>query len=261
MHLVLGLLTVLMMNSAAATNSLAGTVRFSNCSGFLFTVEGRSPEKNALVMTNGHCLDPLGLSMLAPNEVRINRSSSRNILLIGDRVQVKVTTKRLLYATMTLTDMAIYELPQSYAYLSTKYAITPLLLANSAPTSGTPVLVRSAYKKRTYECVIEEVLHGLREGGRSFSASLRFDAACGTKNGTSGSPVTLADGVTVVGINNTRNNSGKMCGNNNPCEVREDGSTSVIRNRSYGQQTALVYDCLNSEMDLDLNVETCRLPK
>ena len=256
--LILGFLVTV---SAFAANPLAGTVKFSNCSGFLFTVEGRTPQKNALVMTNGHCLDPWGLSMLAPNEVRMNRSASRDITLVGESRRVKVTTRRLLYATMTLTDMAIYELPQTYEYLQTRYGITPLMLAQQGPSNGTPVVVASAYKNRAFTCQIEEVLHGLREGGRSFSDSLRFNAGCNTKNGTSGSPVVLPDGVTVVAINNTRNNNGKMCGNNNPCEVRSDGTTTVLRNRSYGQQTSLIYECLNSEMDLDLNVETCRLPK
>ena len=255
------LLGLFVSTCAFAANPFASTVKFSNCSGFVFTVEGRADSKNALVMTNGHCLDPLGLSMLAPNEVRINRSASRNITLIGPTKSVKVTTRRLLYATMTLTDMAIYELPQSYEYLNLKYGITPLMLATQGPVSGTAMTIPSAKKNRIYTCTIEEVLFGLREGGRSFRDSLRYDSACRTINGTSGSPIVATDGVTVIGINNTVNNGGGMCGNNNPCEVSADGSTSVIKKRSYGQQTALIYECLNSDMDLDLNVETCRLPK
>lgn len=255
------LLALSFVFSAAASSRLRNTVKFSNCSGFLFTVEGRSPEKNALVMTNGHCLDPLGLSMLKPGEVRINRSSSRDIKLFADKKIIKVSTRRLVYATMTLTDMAIYELPQSEAVLAEKYGLSPFVLAKASPVAGTPMLIPSAYRNRVYECQIEEVLFGLREGGRSFSESLRYDAGCRTINGTSGSPILAMDGVTVIGINNTFNKSGKMCGNNNPCEVDAAGRTSVIKKRSYGQQTALIYECLNAEMEFDLNVETCRLPK
>ena len=246
---------------AALANPLASTVKFSNCSGFIFTMEGRSPSQNALVMTNGHCLDPLGLSMLKPGEVRINRSASRNIKLIGPKTSVKVTTKRLLYATMTLTDMAIYELSQSYEYLESKYQITPLILSKTGPVASTPINIPSAYRKKVYHCSVEEVLFGLREGGRSFEGSLRYDRNCRTINGTSGSPLVLGDGITVVGINNTVNNSGKMCGNNNPCEVDAQGNTSVIKKRGYGQQTALLYECVNDEMNLDLNNSNCPLPK
>lgn len=245
----------------ALANPLASTVKFSNCSGFVFTMEGRSQSQNALVMTNGHCLDPLGLSMLKPDEVRINRSANRNIKLIGPKKSVKVTTKRLIYATMTLTDMAIYELSQSYEYLESKYQITPFMLSKTGPVASTVINIPSAYRKRVYNCSVEEVLFGLREGGRSFEGSLRYDRGCRTINGTSGSPLVLGDGVTVVGINNTVNNSGKMCGNNNPCEVDEAGNTTVIKKRGYGQQTALLYQCLNKDMNIDLNVEGCALPK
>jgi hypothetical protein len=212
-------------------------------------------------MTNGHCLDPLGLSMLAPGEVRINRAASRRITLNGKSSSLIVKTQRLLYATMTMTDMAIYELAVSYERLHTKYGIVPFVMATFGPQPGTPIDIPSAYRKKTYHCSVEEVLAGLREGGRKFEGSLRYDPHCGTINGTSGSPLVLADGRTVVGINNTVNNNGQLCTNNNPCEVNAEGATSAIRKRGYGQQTALIYECLNDEFDFDLTVEACRLPR
>lgn len=257
----LTLSTVLLFTTALSfAAGLESTAKFSNCSGFLFTVEGRATEKNALIMTNGHCLDPLMLTMLKPGEVRLNRSASRDITLNGATVALKVTTQRLLYASMTKTDMAIYELPQSYQRLQEKYGITPLLLAKDGPLAGTPIHIPSSYRRRVYDCRIEAVLAGLREGGRSFEQSLRYDSDCHTISGTSGSPLVLDDGVTVVGINNTNNTHGNMCTNDNPCEVNEAGETSVIRGRSYGQQTALIYSCLNAEADLDVSVEGCELP-
>ena len=46
-----------------------------------------------------------------------------------------------------------------------------------------------------------------------------------------------------------------------PCEVDEQGNKTVLKNRSYGQQTFNLYECMNDNFKLDLERESCKLPK
>ncbi len=48
---------------------------------------------------------------------------------------------------------------------------------------------------------------------------------------------------------------------NNPCEVDEEGKVVVNSGASYGQQTYLLYSCLDSDGALDLQQEGCKLLK
>ncbi len=252
----------LLSSFAAFAANLAGTVKFTNLSGFLFTAEGMSEDRKALIMSNGHGLDPLGLNILAAGEVRVDQPMSRKVKIYNGEGRVLVIhTQRLLYATLTSTDMAVYELGVTYKYLRERYGITPLTLAPEGPTAGLNVTIASAYKGRTYDCTVEAVLPGLREGGRSFIGSLRMAEGCGTVNGTSGSP--MIDNATglVVGISNTLNSRGGLCGVNNPCEVDAEGRVSAIRGRRYGQQTALLLACFDENFALQLDRPGCALPR
>lgn len=255
------LLATLLLPATVFATTLSGTAKFTTCSGFLFTVDGRAPDAPAWVMTNGHCLDPLGLRMLAPGEIKVDVPSVRDIKLNGDTTILSIKTRRLVYASMTRTDMAIYELGVDYRRLAEKYNIHPLMLASEGPTAGTAIDIASSYRHRVYNCHVDEVLFGLREGGRSFVDSIRYDQDCHTIGGTSGSPMILAGTQTVVGINNTVNTSGGSCGNDNPCEVNADGSINVIRGRAYGQQTALLYTCLDEAKNFALDRPGCLLAK
>ena len=75
----------------------------------------------------------------------------------------------------------------------------------------------------------------------------------------SGSPVILAGTRTVVGVNNTGNDSGERCTMNNPCEIDQNGNVEAHEGFSYGQQTYWIYSCLNERLELDLHKAGCLL--
>jgi hypothetical protein len=79
--------------------------------------------------------------------------------------------------------------------------------------------------------------------------------------GTSGSPLIARGTKTVIGINNTSNESGETCTLNNPCEVDEAGNVEVRKGVRYGQQTFNVYPCLTPDFRFDLSRRGCSLPK
>jgi hypothetical protein len=238
-----------------------GTADFSNCSGFVFKTAGTPLTNKAWVMTNGHCVtNLLGRMVLTPGQAIVNQTKSRSVSLVTERLtKLKLNTRKLVYATMTGTDMAVYELHLSYQDLLDR-GIRSFELSTTSPKKADLVEVISGHKNVDFDCAIDEVLVGLREGGFDFIQSLRFSGTCEQSNGTSGSPVLLKDTRQVVGISNTFNKSGRSCTDNNPCEVDSDGSVSIFHGARYGQQTVLLNECIK-DGKVDLNLVSCKLTR
>lgn len=237
-----------------------GIVKLSNCSGSLIKFAGQPDTSKAYVLTNGHCVQKRG-GFLSPGEVWVNKKSIRKMEVFTAKMNAfTVRTTKVIYATMTGTDAAIYELKETYQQIA-KYGIEPLLLSSDHPLIGTSIDIVSGYWERGYRCHIDGFVYELLEGDWTFTDSIRFsNRGCKTKGGTSGSPITQTDTRVVVGVNNTGNMNGERCSLSNPCEVDDEGNISVLR-RSYGQQTYLFYSCLRPDFKLDLNLPGCQLAK
>ncbi len=246
---------------SARADLFEGIVKLSNCSGSLIILAGQAQTDKALVMTNGHCVDNNG-GFLAPGEVWVNRPSRRAVRIFNRSMDLtSFTAEKLVYATMTDTDVALYQLTVSYAEILTRTGIRPLVLADTRPTERTVINIPSGYWDRNWKCEIDGFVFNIREDAYTFTDSIRYDAGCDTIGGTSGSPLVAEGTRTVVGINNTGNESGGRCTMNNPCEVDETGRITVLRKRSYGQQTYQLYGCFNERTELDLDLDSCDLPK
>lgn len=236
-----------------------GIIRLNNCSGSLIRYEHSQDQDAAIVMTNGHCVP----GMVDPGEFLYRQTSSRSFSVLdsGGRSIGTVRANQLVYATMTKTDVALYQLNQSYQEIKSRFGTDALILSESAPVPGDAIEVISGYWRRGYSCGVESIVHQLREASWSFVDSIRYSRpGCETIGGTSGSPIILAGSRTVIGINNTGNESGQECTLNNPCEVNERGEVYYERGLSYGQQTRWIYSCLNDDRILDLSVAGCQLP-
>jgi hypothetical protein len=172
-----------------------------------------------------------------------------------------IEAKKILYATMTDTDVAIYEIDSTYDELE-ELGVTALTLSSLRPTKGTAIQIISGYWDRGYQCKIDEFIHKLLEAEWTFTDAIRYSATgCETIGGTSGSPIVHLGKRLVVGINNTSNQDGLRCKLNNPCEVDARNNVVVMPKRSYGQQTYTVYSCLNAQGKIDLAKDGCLLPK
>ncbi len=245
---------LLSLSAHALDARFEGTVDLSNCSGFVFTTAQSDPTQPAMLMTNGHCLTTLlGGIVLSPGEARTDRPGSRSVSIVNaDGKKLKMKTTRLVYATMTGTDVAVYELPFTYQDLAAK-GIRPFMLG-SIPVLGESVEVFSAHKNNTHTCTVAAITN-TREGGFPFVDSLRLSPECRQGNGTSGSPVVRAGTREVIAIANSYNKNGRACGNNNPCEVNGE-EVSVQFTARYAQQIAAVVLCLT-----DFAAEACPLTK
>ncbi|THA24758.1 serine protease [Streptomyces sp. RKND-216] len=243
-----------------AAPDFAGAVALSNCSGSLVRVPQSQPTDPALVLSNGHCLQS---GMPSPGEVVVDQPSSRSFTLLDASANDVATLNatRLSYATMTDTDVSLYELDSTYQEIESQHGIQPLDIAAGHPTAGTAITVVSGYWKRTYSCDIDAFVHELHEAGWVMKDSIRYTPECETIGGTSGSPIVNNATGEVVGVNNTGNTNGGECTMNNPCEVDENGEVTVRQGINYGQQTYKITECVTTGNKIDLGLPGCELPR
>ncbi|MDJ0341836.1 serine protease [Streptomyces sp. H10-C2] len=244
----------------AVTVDFAGTVSLSNCSGSLIKMPTSAATDPAIVMSNGHCLSG---GFLNPGESIVNVASSRSFGLLnsaGSRVATLRATK-IAYATMTDTDISLYQLNTTYARIQSNYGIKPLELSATHPVAGNAIKVVSGYWKRIYSCNIDAFVYRLHEDSWIWKDSVRYTSSCNTIGGTSGSPVVDVAGGKVVAINNTGNENGERCTINNPCEVDQNGNVTVHQGINYAEETYLITQCVAAGNKIDLNLPGCTLPK
>jgi V8-like Glu-specific endopeptidase len=243
--------------------TLASTVKLSNCSASLVRYPSSVSSDRAMMLTNGHCYEG---GFLSAGQVLVNVSSSRTGTLLNSTGGSLGTlhADRVLYATMTNTDVTLYRLTQTYAQISTSFGATALTISASHPVSGTATSIPSGYWKKVYACGINGFVGTLKEDQWTWHDSIRYtfpQSTCQTIGGTSGSPIIDNSSGQLVGINNTLNESGQSCTLDNPCEVNPDGSITVIKGQNYGQETYWFTTCLTATNAIDLTKSGCLLTK
>ncbi|WP_392898413.1 serine protease [Streptomyces sp. LN699] len=244
----------------ATAVTFAGTVALSNCSGSVVRAPASQPNDPALVLSNGHCLET---GFPAAGEVVKDQASSRSFSLLnasGSKVAT-LRASKIAYATMTDTDVSLYQLTKTYAQIQSQYGIGALTLNDVRPVQGSAIKVVSGYWKRTYTCNVDGFAYRLKEGEWTWKDSVRYTSACNTIGGTSGSPVIDTTTGKVVAVNNTGNEDGGRCTDNNPCEVDQNGNVTVRRGINYAQETYTIVPCIGAGNVIDLNRPGCALPK
>ncbi|MGO4757028.1 serine protease, partial [Streptomyces sp. 2MCAF27] len=238
----------------------AGTVALSNCSGSVVRMPNSADSDPAFVMSNGHCLES---GMPSAGQVIVDKASTRSFTLLnssGSGVATLRATK-IAYATMTDTDVSLYQLSSTYAQIQQSYGIKALQLADSHPVQGTGINVVSGYWKKIYSCNIDGFVYRLKEDEWTWKDSVRYTSACNTIGGTSGSPVVDSASGKVVAINNTGNEDGGRCTLNNPCEVDANGTVTVRQGINYAQETYGITKCVAAGNKINLSLAGCELPK
>ncbi|WP_371407474.1 serine protease [Kribbella sp. NBC_00662] len=247
--------------AAAPGTDFSGIAALSNCSASLVRYAESVSTDKALVLTNGHCYEG---GFLQPGQVLVNKASTRSITLLKPDSSRAGTVRadKILFGTMTRTDMIVYEVNETYASIKSRLNVTPLTLAKQGPADGAGMAVVSGYWKRIYTCSVQATIPQLREGDWTWQNSIKYQQpGCETIGGTSGSPVVSTTTGEMIGINNTGNEDGERCTVNNPCEVDADGNVTVDQGAAYGQQTWWLYTCLTANRTIDLNKSGCELPK
>ncbi|MFJ8308494.1 MULTISPECIES: serine protease [unclassified Streptomyces] len=247
-------------SAQAQAVDFAGTVALSNCSGSVVRAPGAQPDDPALVLSNGHCLET---GFPAAGEVITDQPSSRSFSLLNGSGSPVATLRasKVSYATMTDTDISIYQLNETYAQIQSQYGISALTLNDQHPVAGSGITVVSGYWKRTYNCNVDGFVYQLKEGDWTWKDSVRYTSSCNTIGGTSGSPVIDTATGKVVAVNNTGNENGETCTENNPCEVDGNGNVTIHQGINYAQETYIIVPCIGAGSTIDLSLPGCTLPK
>jgi len=238
-----------------------GIIALSNCSGSLVRFVDARETDLSMVLTNGHCLEG---GFLQPGEIVVDQKASRSITILNKNANSlgRVGATKILYGTMTKTDMALYQLEKTYEQITTAFNVHPLTLAADYAEKKTDIEILSGYWKRGYSCQHDGLVHQIKEGDWVWEDSIRYSQpGCETIPGTSGSPILEKGTKVVIGVNNTGNESGEKCTENNPCEIDPNGQVTYKKGLNYGQQTAWIYDCMTADHRIDLTLPNCRLPK
>jgi hypothetical protein len=236
----------------------SGIVALSNCSGALVRFSGSLDTDRAMVLTNGHCIG----GFTEPGKYVAGKSVARAMSVLGASGQKlgTVTADQIIYSTMTQTDMTLYRLDQTLGEVESKFKIKALVLAERVAQPGEEISIISGYWKKGSTCLLDLIVHTLREDKWTFKDSIRYGQGCISEHGMSGSPIVSSVTHEVVGVNNTNNDSGESCTMDNPCEVDAAGQVTVRPNQGYGQQIHWIYGCLNAARELELSRPGCELP-
>ncbi|MEU4763154.1 serine protease [Actinosynnema sp. NPDC023794] len=235
-----------------------GVVSLKGCSGAVVRPPEHRPSDPALVMTNGHCV-----KFMEPEEVVVDVPTDRKFTLLDRSGEGSLATLRastLVYATMHRTDVALYRLTSTYGELEAMGG-RALELSAEHPGEGIDIEVVSGYWRQVYSCRADGYVHQLREGRWTWLGSMRYTEDCRTKGGTSGAPVVDVATGKVVAVNNTGNEDGERCTDNNPCEVDPSGEVTVRQGIGYAQQTHQIVPCLTGGGRVDLTAPGCGLPR
>lgn len=258
---ILGCALTVVANLAAAaprpgTDYLAGTVRIGDCSGSIvrWTTDDQA---RAVLLTNAHCL-----FFIPPGAHAVNRPGSWTPVLFnaeGGLHFERLGRTRLLYATMTDTDLALLELPWSYGELRGA-GIPAFEIASQTARAGSDLILASGNERRVDVCRIDAIVDILRSddpASHTFRKSYRL-AGCSAAHGVSGSPLIVPGSRIVAGIENLRVD-GQSC-KDSFCELQTNGSFAFHARTTYGQRVDGIRRCLSASGQFDLDAASCDLP-
>ena len=245
---------------AVQSVTLANTIALDNCSASLVRFPNSAGTDQAMMLTNGHCYEG---GFLSAGEVLVNVASSRSGTLLdasGNSVG-SVRADQVLYATMTGTDVTLYRLTSTYDSIQSSTGATALTISAAHPTDGSAIGIPSGYWQRVWNCQVNGFVPQLREDEWTWHDSIRYDTACDTIHGTSGSPIVDEASGEIVGINNTGNDNGESCTLDNPCEVDQAGNITIHPNIGYAQETWFISNCFTTLSRIDLTRAGCQLAR
>lgn len=246
--------------ASAADDRFAGTARLPGCSGAVVRWAAALDSDPAVVITNGHCVRS---PFLGHREVLVDQRQWKRIELLDGSGDVATTVRgvHLRYASMYRTDLAVYELRETYADLVAQ-GVAPLALAATGPSRGDRIRIPSGYWTEQRACTTTGTVHRLHERGWDWWDSIRLPAldGCAIRGGYSGSPIVSRTTGEVIGIANTAYVGGRRCVDS-ACEEDRRGKVVMRRNMNYGQQTALLNGCIGADRRFDLEAPGCTLAK
>ncbi|BFQ94353.1 serine protease [Gallibacterium anatis] len=250
--IALGLLAFSYSALAAVPALYDGMAKIRGCSAAVVQFEGQSDSDKVLLLTNGYCVSR---ELDAANAIVDRAYSDIATVYRGNTPLIvgSLPIDRIVYATMTQTDLAILRTGISYAELKDKLRIQPRQIAQQLPSAGDAVHVVSGNLEQHYQCQIAAQVNAVKEDKWQWQPAFRLTPSdsCQIKAGASGSPVINSDG-SIVAVINTGNQDGESCTLNNSSEVDGQGQISVKKGAIYAVDSHMLGVCLQGGV---LNLE------
>lgn len=239
--LLLAFCTLLAAINARA-EGLFPHVSVNGCSGVIVRAAGSSPVQTAILLTNAHCLDFRSLSggpdtLPPPGRYFHEEGRAAFLATILPTVQsvsgrLGLNPAKLLFASMSGTDLAVLELKETYATLSS-WGVEAIPLAPAASVPGTPLRIEAGFYNRGFECELGENV-ALREGPYLWPRAFRLGRGCEIYPGVSGAPVLDTITGRLLGLANTHySGNGPLCSFHNPCEIDGARESAGAVDQSY----------------------------
>ncbi len=260
---------IALANSTEKIN-LVSTGQTTGCSGSLIAFEGYNTESKALYMTNGHCtyINDYFDHYLAPGEIITNLPKHRKVKLFRNKFNLfgqktaKIFTTKVLFATMSVRDIAIYELELSYNEIQDQFNLEPLIVLNSSEVKqGSRLQIISGYWEDIWTCFFKEESKNEVHAGPYNWTNVLVMNKCDKEiiGGTSGSPTVLEGTRYVVGLHNARDNfSDKRCSLYDACEKNTEGVIVSQSGDAFSQNLDFLFSCIDD--DNNFQAELCVLP-
>ncbi|MEV4743530.1 trypsin-like peptidase domain-containing protein [Streptomyces sp. NPDC049555] len=243
----------------------------TTCTATVVHATGRpDPAQKALILSNGHCAD----DGLRTNEVVVDRPAPQDWSFTpayfhdNTAEQKTFRVERIVYATMKDIDVSVLQLSATYGELA-RLRVTPRTPAPALPPTGTRLQAAHAPSDgvedgkrflRLSTCKVTGSSVALHEHTWLWRGSGRTDCL-GISGGSSGGPVTTADGERIVGMLNTLVTPGYLgCGLGRPCEGSSSGLVVPKDDTVYATPVGAVASCLE-ERGLRLSRPGCRLDR
>jgi V8-like Glu-specific endopeptidase len=236
------------------------------CTATYIEVPFQTLDSPAYIITNGHC----AVEIFEDNPIYIDRPISaevvfKNVYGIPENQHVKFSTKKIAYATMKGTDLAIIELNLTNRELQ-KAGIQPLKLATELPVKGaqvqalgyplslTPINLRVSKGELGSVTTIAEFIWLWND---FYSIFLKNIAS-----GSSGSPVfeDLSKGVWGM-VNTTTIDAVGTCDLGAPCELAQNVSPSTKFETTYILDVLDIRSSFNARGVFDINLNSNLLEK
>lgn len=261
---------IFLQSTFATEEGNFGNAIVNSCSAGVIKLEAMSSSRKAIVATNGHCLRlnrtmDRESSYLNPGETLTNIETQafleRTLIRIhAPSGTVEVAAKRLIFATMTGTDISLFELNDSYDDLKEKYEIKPLIVSPKELAPKEAVQIQTGYYNRNFNCAFVRKVN-LREGPFHTNGALELTLECDIYPGVSGSPIVLRKSKMITGLANTHTSGeGEVCGFNNPCIILGSQVIEPNAGTSFGVSLVGLNSCYNSQIQqFDFARKSCRL--
>ena len=249
----------------------------ADCSAVLIDT-GRSETEKAYVLTNGHC-SHIEIEYIGTKDVFINEETffafTANFYFDSERKAVSFKGNKLVYLTMSGTDIAIYELDHTIADLKSRgfnfFKISKKIPKGNEKVINVGMPMNHMPMNSMYIHYSECKLLGhasIKENVWSWPESLRHN--CSAVGGMSGSPLIDIKTNEIIGLVNTVVEDEMMsepdCSMGKPCEIKLDKIEKIEKisthpEFNYAQRVDKLALCFKENGDFDLNLESCKLAK